>query len=97
MKLRMRLQRRLYGICSVCFPATGKMFLSFRGVFRNLSRGGLTFFYLSSGGPLHQLGSENPLKSIDFTRPGRLSPHSPPEYAPDFIVKLINKPLNDFD
>jgi len=42
----------------------------FRGVFRNLSRRGLHFF-LSREGAQHSLGPENPLKSIDFTGPGR--------------------------
>ena len=29
-------------------------------------------------GAQHPLGHENPLKSIDFTGPGGLSPNSPP-------------------
>jgi len=38
-----------------------------RGVFRNLSRGGLTSFSFQGGGAQHPLGNENHLKSIDFT------------------------------
>ena len=34
------------------------------------------------GGAQHPLGPENPLKSIDFTSPGGLSPHSPPLNTP---------------
>ena len=41
-----------------------------RGVFRNLFRGGLKFFFSFQGGAQHPLGPENPLKSIDFTGPG---------------------------
>ena len=49
----------------------------------NLFRGGGLNFFLSRGAQ-HPLGHENPLKSIDFTGPGRLSPESPP----------LNTPLN---
>ena len=68
------------------------------GAYSEICPGGAYIFYLSNGGPLHPLESENPLKSIDFTRPGGgLVPIASPEYAPAFFVKLINKPLNDFD
>jgi len=49
-----------------------------RGVFRNLSMGGLNFFIFPGGGPQHPLGPENPLTSTYFTGSGGLSPHSPP-------------------
>ena len=42
----------------------------FRGVIRNLSRGGLNFFLFPGGGAQHLLGPENPLKSKYFTGPG---------------------------
>ena len=45
---------------------------------RNLNRGGLNFILFPRGAQ-HPLGPENPLKSIEFTGPGRLSPH--PECA----------------
>ena len=49
-----------------------------RGIFRNLSRGGLHFF---PGGAQHPLGPENPLKSIDFTGPwGSLAPIAYPPW-----------------
>ena len=42
------------------------------------------------GGAQHPLGPENPLKSIDFTGPGGLSPHSPPpEYAHDVCIYIF--------
>ena len=54
-----------------------------RGVFRNLSRGGLKFFF--QGGGSAPVGHENPLKSIDFTgQGGGLSPNSPPLNTPLF-------------
>jgi len=46
-----------------------------------LSWGGLKFYYLSRGAQ-HPLGPENPLKSIDFTGPGGLSPQPPPPPTP---------------
>ena len=42
-----------------------------RGVFRNLSRGGLHFLSFQGG----WLSTRKPPKSIDFTGPGELSPH----------------------
>ena len=49
-----------------------------RGVFRNLSRGGLHFLSFQGG----WLSTRKPPKSIDFTGPGELSPHChpPPEF-----------------
>ena len=44
--------------------------IAYRSVFRNLSSGDLNFFLFP--------GALKPLKSIDFTGPGGLSPHSPP-------------------
>ena len=53
-----------------------------RGVFRNLSRGGVLTFFLSSGGLSTRWGMKTPMKSIDFTGPGGgLAPIAPPEYA----------------
>ena len=50
-----------------------------RGVLMNLSKGGLKFFSLSSGGLCTPWGPENPMKSIDFTGPGGgLAPIAPP-------------------
>ena len=60
-----------------------------RGVFRNSSREASIFFSFQRGGAgaQHPLGHENPLKSIDFTGPGGLSPNSPPpEYASELSV-----------
>ena len=55
-----------------------------REVLMNLSKGGLKFFSLSSGGLCTPWGPENPMKSIDFTGPGgSLAPIAPPEYDSD--------------
>ena len=51
------------------FTFKGKT-LSSQGHSQKFVQGGLTFFA--------PLGPENPLKSIDFTGPGGLSPHIPP-------------------
>ena len=51
------------------------------GTYSGIFSGGLTFLFLSrreeGGGAHHPLGTENPLKSIDFTGPGE-SLASPP-------------------
>jgi len=58
------------------------------GVFRNLSRKGLKFFFFPGGGS-HPLGHENPLKSTDFTGPGEgLVPIAPP---PEYTSGLQHK------
>ena len=48
---------------------------------QKFARGGLIFFL--SRRAQHPLGPENPLKSIDFTGPGRggSAPIEPPDYA----------------
>ena len=74
------------------FPQQNKVMKAIRGVFRNLSR--LNFFLSRGGlstGAQYPLGHENPLKSIDFTGPGKgLSPNSPPpEYASEGHI-LVN-------
>ena len=57
-----------------------------QGRFQEFVQEGLKFF-LFPGGAQHPLGPENPLKSLDFTGPGGLSPNSPPpEYASELAV-----------
>ena len=48
-----------------------------QGRIQEFVQGGLNFLSFQGGGGC-PLGPENPLKSIDFTGPGGLSPHSPP-------------------
>ena len=85
---------RLYGIILSVFLQLVICFLSV--VYSEICPGGLHFLSFQWG-PQHPLGSENRLKSIDFTRSGGIALIASPKYSPAFFVKLINKPLNDFD
>ena len=57
-------------------------------------QGGGLHFFLFPGGAHHPLGPKNPQKSIDFTGPGGLSPHSPPpEYASALFTEKLHEIL----
>ena len=52
------------------------------GAYSEICPGGAYIFFFPGGGAQQPLGHENPLKSIDFTGPGGLSPNiPPPEFA----------------
>jgi len=69
-----------------------KLNVIFRGVFRNLSRGGLNFFSLSRGGGSAPVGAWKPpeINRFHWSREGGLAPIAPPEYASGNIEIFMN-------
>ena len=68
------------------------------GAYSGICPEGLKFFYLSRGA-MHPLGPENPLKSIDFTGPGGLTPIAPtPRIGPwTFLLTRLFKKVTDLE
>ena len=85
--------------CSVITLSTWKSYIYMfsAGAYSGICLGGLKFFYLSRGA-MHPLGPENPLKSIDFTGPGGLTPIAPPRIGPwTFRLTRLFKKVIDLE
>jgi len=78
-------KNKMVTICQFIFRFV-KIGFPARGIQEFVRRGfNYLFIFPGEGGAQHPLGPESPLKSIDFTGPGGLSPHSPPPLILRFI------------